>query len=129
MGSFYDSIKGELDALESKGGHSSFGADYDSNTAIVSQVQTAINKAGYQPPLTVDGAYGPKTKAGIQWIQEQKGLTADGIIGDQTLAALGIMARTRRSTGLVPTRRQRRRSVRPRRSTATPRPVTSSSSG
>jgi hypothetical protein len=62
-------------------------ANYDTNTAVVRQVQTAVNAAGYQPLLTVDGAYGPKTIAGVKWFQKLHGLTQDGIIGDQTVAA------------------------------------------
>ena len=62
-------------------------SDYDQNPDIVKQVQTAINAMGYQPPLVVDGAYGPMTQAGVQWFQSQHGLTVDGIIGDVTLAA------------------------------------------
>lgn len=62
-------------------------ANYDSQPNVVKQVQAAVNAAGYQPALVVDGAYGPKTKAGVIWFQRQHGLTQDGIIGDQTVAA------------------------------------------
>lgn len=62
-------------------------SNYNSNANIVRQTQTAINAAGYTPPLTVDGADGPQTRAGIMWFQGQHHLTQDGIIGDQTLAA------------------------------------------
>lgn len=67
-----------------------FGVDYDSNTDVVRQAQTAINALGYSPALSEDGAYGPMTQAGIQWAQGQKGLTQDGILGASTLQALGI---------------------------------------
>lgn len=62
-------------------------SNYDSMPSVVSQVQAAINAAGYQPPLAVDGAYGPLTQAGVMWFQKAKGLAVDGIIGEQTLAA------------------------------------------
>jgi hypothetical protein len=62
-------------------------SNYDTNTTVVKQVQTAINAAGYSPPLATDGAYGPKTIAGVKWFQAQHGLAQDGIIGDQTVAA------------------------------------------
>lgn len=97
MGRFYDAIKPELDAAEAGGtassapaGEATFGADYSSNPTVVREVQEGINAAGYQPPLSVDGSAGPATKAGVVWLQGQRGLTQDGIIGDQTLGALGI---------------------------------------
>ena len=62
-------------------------SNFNSNQSVVSQTQTAINAAGYSPALTVDGSYGPKTAAGVKWFQSLHGLTADGIIGDQTVAA------------------------------------------
>lgn len=61
--------------------------DYSSDPNVVKQVQTAINAGGYQPALTVDGIYGPATQSGVMWFQGQHGLTQDGIIGDQTVAA------------------------------------------
>lgn len=88
MSSFYDSIKNEVeDALAAD-----FGVSYDSDPTVLKRVQTEINAMGYSPPLVVDGAYGPKTKAGIQWAQSQKGITPDGVVGPQTLAALGLSA-------------------------------------
>ena len=62
-------------------------ANYDSDPTHVRTVQQAINDAGYQPPLVVDGAYGPKTNAGVVWFQKLHGLVPDGIIGDATMAA------------------------------------------
>ncbi len=67
-----------------------FGTDYDTNASVVKQVQASINAAGYSPLLTVDGAYGPATRAGVQWFQAKHGLAQDGIIGDGVLKALGI---------------------------------------
>jgi peptidoglycan hydrolase-like protein with peptidoglycan-binding domain len=62
-------------------------ANYNSNANIVKQVQAAINAAGRSPQLAVDGVYGTGTMLGVKWFQGQHGLTQDGIIGDQTLAA------------------------------------------
>lgn len=90
MGEFFDSIEEDLDALDSEHGGSSFGTDYNSNASIIRQVQQKINEAGYSPALTIDGAMGPKTTAGIKWLQNSQGVTPDGIVGDQTLGALGI---------------------------------------
>jgi hypothetical protein len=58
-----------------------------SDSASIKQVQSAINAAGYQPALVVDGVSGPKTTAGVKWFQQQHGLTVDGLIGPQTMAA------------------------------------------
>lgn len=57
------------------------------DSASIKQVQSAINAAGYQPALVVDGVTGPKTTAGVRWFQQQHGLSADGLIGPQTMAA------------------------------------------
>jgi peptidoglycan hydrolase-like protein with peptidoglycan-binding domain len=67
-------------------------ANYDSNAAIVKQVQQAVNVDGYTPALTEDGKYGPNTQKGVLWFQMKHGLSADGVIGDQTQAtALGVL--------------------------------------
>jgi hypothetical protein len=36
------------------------------------KLQKEINAAGYQPPLKIDGDYGPKTKAGHEWLKAKK---------------------------------------------------------
>lgn len=53
-------------------------------------VQARLNALGAQPPLTVDGVYGPASKASVMAFQRSKGLTVDGVVGPQTLAALGV---------------------------------------
>ncbi|TQR10937.1 peptidoglycan DD-metalloendopeptidase family protein [Psychrobacillus soli] len=52
----------------------------------VGEIQKMFVFLGYS--LQVDGIEGPKTEATIKEFQESKGLVADGIIGDITLAAL-----------------------------------------
>lgn len=37
-----------------------------------------------------DGVFGAKTKAGVVWYQRMRGLTADGIVGPRTWAAMGV---------------------------------------
>lgn len=56
--------------------------------AIVKEAQEILTKKGFDPG-TVDGWYGPKTKAAIKRYQEMHPhLTADGILGPATLAQL-----------------------------------------
>lgn len=55
----------------------------------VKLIQTALKKRGYAVG-TVDGIYGTKTKNAVLAFQKDSGLTADGIVGEKTLKALGI---------------------------------------
>jgi hypothetical protein len=54
----------------------------------VVRLQKAINDSGYQPPLVVDGKFGPKTSLAVRWYQGQNGLTVDGIAGSQTWGSI-----------------------------------------
>jgi lysozyme len=54
----------------------------------VRQVQQALVKAGFN--VEVDGFFGNDTDKAVRQFQQQKGLTVDGIIGDQTRRLLGI---------------------------------------
>ena len=49
--------------------------------------------------VTADGVYGPQTKAAVRAFQRRNGLTVDGVAGPQTLGALGVGSR--RSSGLL----------------------------
>jgi Putative peptidoglycan binding domain len=53
----------------------------------VRRLQRALARLGYAPGST-DGQYGPATKAAVAKFQQASGLTADGIYGSQTRAAL-----------------------------------------
>ena len=44
--------------------------------------------------VTADGIMGPKTKAAIKRFQRRNGLDVDGVVGPQTLAAMGISSPT-----------------------------------
>jgi peptidoglycan hydrolase-like protein with peptidoglycan-binding domain len=59
-----------------------------STGAVVSSLQTVLtNGAPGQwgtTPLGMDGDFGPHTKASVLAFQSWGGVTADGIIGDQT---------------------------------------------
>ena len=57
----------------------------------VTTLQNALNKAGGYG-LTADGIFGPKTEAAVKDFQKKKGLSVDGICGPKTWAALGYNA-------------------------------------
>ncbi len=55
----------------------------------VTEIQTRLKNWGYYDGA-VDGVYGSRTEAAVRWFQQKNGLSPDGQVGDQTLAALGI---------------------------------------
>lgn len=55
----------------------------------VRKIQTKLKQLGFYGG-TVDGIYGSGTKKAVIGFQKSKGLTADGIAGSKTLAALGL---------------------------------------
>lgn len=56
----------------------------------VKWLQTALNLLGANPPLDVDGEYGPNTKTAVLQFQETHRLVADGWAGDVTHEALQL---------------------------------------
>ena len=60
-----------------------------STGATVSEIQRRLKNWGYYSGA-VDGIYGSKTEAAVRWFQKKNGLSVDGQVGNQTLAALGI---------------------------------------
>ncbi len=56
---------------------------------VVSQIQTRLKNWGYYDGA-VDGVFGSRTEAAVRWFQQKNGLSVDGQVGNQTLAALGI---------------------------------------
>ncbi|MGY0057665.1 peptidoglycan-binding domain-containing protein [Streptomyces sp. LZ34] len=64
-----------------------WGAGTPGLTRSVASQQSAVNGLGYSPALAVDGIFGPKTEAGVTWLQAKVGATADGIWGPLTEAA------------------------------------------
>lgn len=56
---------------------------------VVTEIQTRLKNWGYYTGA-VDGVYGSKTEEAVKLFQKKNGLTADGQVGDKTLAALGI---------------------------------------
>ena len=55
----------------------------------VREIQQALKDAGVDPG-SIDGIFGPKTKAAVLGFQLAKGLVADGEVGPETAGALGI---------------------------------------
>lgn len=55
---------------------------------VVAELQMMLNARGCTPRLTADGAFGPKTDAGVKWFQSLKRLTVDGVVGPMTWNAL-----------------------------------------
>lgn len=54
----------------------------------VRAVQAALNRAGSDPQLDIDGDFGPATKAAVVAFQTAHGLDADGVVGEYTWTAL-----------------------------------------
>ncbi len=59
----------------------------DADPAVVSDLQQALKTAGYDPGA-IDGKYGQKTVAAVVAFQQASGLSADGVVGAATAAAL-----------------------------------------
>ena len=55
----------------------------------VTEIQTRLKNWGYYTG-SVDGVYGSQTEKAVRWFQQKNGLSVDGQVGDETLAALGI---------------------------------------
>ena len=68
-----------------------------STGSTVRTIQTKLKRWGYYKG-TVDGIFGSKTKEAVKYFQRKNGLKVDGIVGPQTLKALGIST-TSSSTG------------------------------
>jgi len=57
--------------------------------ATVRQIQQKLKNWGYYKGK-VDGIFGAQTKEAVKYFQRKNGLKVDGVVGKQTLAALGI---------------------------------------
>ncbi len=60
-----------------------------SSGAVVTEIQKRLKNWGYYFGA-VDGVYGSKTEEAVKYFQRKNGLSPDGQVGNQTLAALGI---------------------------------------
>lgn len=57
------------------------------NKPFVNRVQGLL-KANYVTALQIDGSFGPVTKAAVEALQKQHGLTVDGVVGPHTWSVL-----------------------------------------
>lgn len=70
---------------------------WGSRGEMVTQVQRRLQKWGYLKGAA-DGVFGQETYEAIVRFQQKNGLQADGVAGEDTLAALGISAETGQSS-------------------------------
>ena len=68
-----------------------------SSGTYVKQLQQKLKNWGYYGGA-VDGVFGAKTRAAVISFQRKNGLTADGVVGSKTFAALGIKVSSSSST-------------------------------
>lgn len=66
--------------------------------AEVRTIQQKLKNWGYYSGA-VDGIFGSRTRAAVEYFQRKNGLTPDGIVGPKTLAALGMKSGTGTSGG------------------------------
>ena len=62
---------------------------WGSSGPIVTKIQKNLKKWGYYSGA-VDGVFGAETSRAVRQFQRKNGLTADGIVGQRTLEALGL---------------------------------------
>lgn len=60
---------------------------------VVKQIQTKLKNWGFYNGA-VDGVFGGETKEAVIRFQKKNNLTADGVVGDNTLSALGISSQS-----------------------------------
>ena len=70
---------------------------YGSNGEEVRKIQTKLKNWGYYNG-SLDGIFGSKTLLAVKSFQRKNGLTVDGIVGEKTLAALGITSSSNTGT-------------------------------
>lgn len=73
---------------------------YGARGNVVTDIQTRLKRWGYYTG-GVDGIFGYKTFVAVKKFQSKNGLSVDGVVGDATLAALGIMTNKPQPTGRV----------------------------
>jgi putative chitinase len=69
-------------------------ADSDNDTRWLQQ---SLNDLGANPPILVDGRYGPATTAAVKWFQQLASVPVDGVAGEVTKAAIRLRLEQRRT--------------------------------
>ncbi len=65
----------------------------------VVKIQTKLKELGFYIG-NIDSIFGPNTESAVKKFQESKGLQVDGIVGNKTLEALGIISNSGNSSGM-----------------------------
>lgn len=73
---------------------------YGSRGEEVKTIQTKLKRWGYYNG-SVDGIYGSQTLSAVKWFQSKNGLQVDGIAGEKTLEAMGIISSNSSSTSNI----------------------------
>ena len=69
---------------------------YGSSGDDVKELQKALNNSGYS--LDVDGIFGTKTQSAVKEYQKSKGLSVDGIVGNNTWTSLSNSTVSKKNT-------------------------------
>lgn len=77
---------GTLGADRGAGGQ--IGSQVMQDTQTVREIQQSLRMEGHD--IAVDGIWGPQTQAALQNFQQRRGLSANGVPDQQTLATLGV---------------------------------------
>ena len=92
----------ELEAFLFSEGEDESESEIRTDSAYIRWVQDSLNRImGLR--LAVDGIKGTQTKSAVRSFQQQRGLTADGIVGPQTEAALVFAGAGAPPTATTPT--------------------------
>lgn len=70
---------------------------YGSSGEEVRKIQTKLKNWGYYNGA-IDGIFGSRTLKAVKSFQSKNGLTVDGIVGEKTLAAMGIQSTSNSSS-------------------------------
>lgn len=77
-------------AMLLNGGGANALSKYGSRGDEVTQIQARLTELGYDPG-TADGIFGARTQEAVRAFQQDYGLAVDGIAGENTLRALGLL--------------------------------------
>ncbi|MFI6284381.1 peptidoglycan-binding protein [Streptomyces sp. NPDC051018] len=83
----YDTVTGATTTLPSYGGSVSCVLGSGNSSSAVRALQVNLNEC-YDAGLTADGIFGPATKAALRHAQSRAGVTADGVYGPRTRDAI-----------------------------------------